>query len=175
MWRLLRPQLIPEVLFIYASLRLSQKNLRWIIRQQSQMEKAKSRYSWKMLYILLYCKWNLSALWHQLSNTLSNIYVVKNHITPHCKWIFFTVSNIRIIRNFNLSFGWACLWYYHEWNIHVHITTQKHAQAEQIYTLTSMPRWSSPACKRPIAILPLCSSYSVLDTFTETSNSAWKN
>ena len=53
------------------------------------------------------CKWNLPALWHRLSNTLSNIYVVKNHITPHCKWLF------SLSRNFNLSFGWACLWYYH--------------------------------------------------------------
>ena len=60
-----------------------------------------------MLYILLYWKWNLPALWHRLSNTLSNMDVVKNHITPHCKWLF------SLSRNFNLSFGWACLWYYH--------------------------------------------------------------
>jgi len=46
----------------------------------------------------------------------------------------------------------------------------KHAQAEQIYTLASMPRGSSPACSRPIDILPLRSSYSVLGIFIEASN-----
>ena len=56
------------------------------------------------------------------------------------------------------------------WNIHVYIAMQKHAQEELIHTLTSMPRLSSPACNRPIAILPLCSSYSVLDTLIIVSN-----